>query len=153
MSIQLKNQVEEILKKSNYARLTEHELAKYVGFTDEEIKMLMLYWNAAFNESLIYLSDELILNHLTDEVKKDAIVHFIKRILIPNFKTPDDYQKLNRSNELIAKFDSPNLANQKDKSKQGAKQYYGVTGECWKKLLIMSKLKNIDRVIISIKNM
>jgi phage anti-repressor protein len=147
MAIQLKNQVEEILKKSNYARLTEHELAKYVGFNNEEIKMLILYWDAVFNESLIYLSDELILNNLTNEVKKNAISNFITRILITNFKNPDDYQKLDSNHELVTKFCSSNLRSKNHNTQGGSnKQYYGVTGECWKKLLMMSKSKNGDKI-------
>ena len=62
-------------------QLTEIDLARLMGFNEEEIRMISLYWNPVFNGSWIYLSDEMILEYLTNETKKNAISHFYERIL------------------------------------------------------------------------
>ena len=62
-------------------QLTEIDLARLMGFNEEEIRMISLYWNPVFNGSWIYLSDEMILEYLTNETKKNAISHIYERIL------------------------------------------------------------------------
>ena len=62
-------------------QLTEIDLARLMGFNEEEIRMISLYWNPVFNGSWIYLSEEMILEYLTNETKKNAISHFYERIL------------------------------------------------------------------------
>ncbi len=49
------------IKNTKDITLTEYEFAKLMNFTEKEVDMLKLYWNPIFNDSWIYLSDELIL--------------------------------------------------------------------------------------------
>ena len=101
--------------------------------------MLTLYWQPCFNNSWIYLSDELILENLTNETGKDAIINFYKRIMIPTYEDELDYKQVSADNELV-KFHSPRLANEKNKP-GNRKKYYLVTGEAYKCMLMASRSK------------
>ena len=87
--------------------LTEYEFAKLMNFTEKEVDMLKVYWNPIFNDSWIYLSDELILGNLTNETKKNAIINFYDRILLKgDFQLGIDYKEISPSDELV-KYRSP----------------------------------------------
>lgn len=145
MALSLRTQANEILSKNGYKHISEHEMATYIGFTANEKYMLKLFWESTFNESMIYLSDELILNHLTDETERMAITNFIKRILIPNFKEGGNYKVIDKNHDLVKKYNansgSSNLMNQKNQSKITTKRYFAVTGETFKELLMLSRTK------------
>jgi hypothetical protein len=123
-------------------QLSELDLARLSGFTEDECNMLIIYWKPCFNNSWIYLSDELILENLTNETKKDAIRHFYERILISNYEDGIDYQQVLVDNELV-KFwwaSSPVLATDKPRSRPAHnKKYYLVTGEAYKCMLMASR--------------
>jgi hypothetical protein len=119
--------------------LTETQLAQLAGFNDNEVKMLTMFWNPIFNQSWIYLSDEMILKYLTNETKKDAITDFYRRILIPTYQEGIDYKEVSIENELV-KSCSANLPNKNSKVKPAHnKKYYIVSGEAYKCMLMASK--------------
>ena len=128
------------IKNTKDITLTEYEFAKLMNFTDKEIDMLKIYWNPIFNDSWIYLSDELILGNLTNETKKDAIRHFYDRILLKgDFQEGIDYKEISPNDELVNSY-SPNLANRNLELKSSnRKKYYAVTGETYKCLLLSSR--------------
>ena len=134
-----KSIIETALTHSN--KLTETDLARLSGFNDDEINMLTLYWQPCFNNSWIYLSDELILENLTNETKKQAITNFYERILIPTYEEVIDYQQVLADNELV-KFHYSLKSNEELKAKPGnRKKYYIVTGEAYKCMLMASRAK------------
>ena len=104
-----------------------------------------LFWSDNFNENWIYLSDEMILNNMTNDTKKDALTNFYKRILFTSFTINIDYKEIKKDDELIKKYDnifgSSKNANQKNKAKMTTKKYYAITGETYKELLILSANK------------
>jgi hypothetical protein len=121
--------------------LTEEDLAKLIGFTDKEILMLKLYWDPCFNKSWLYLSDELILENLTNETSKHALKHFYIKILIPNYEENIDYKEVTIDDEIIKKWWT-NLAITNPNYKPASnKKYYIVTGESYKCMLMASRAK------------
>ena len=82
-------------------KLTEYEIAELMGFNDEEIKLLSLYWDSAYNKAWLYLSDDLILGNLTNEVGRNALSHFFTRTLIPFFKEGEEYKEVKSSDRLV----------------------------------------------------
>jgi hypothetical protein len=68
--------------------------------------MIELFWSDNFNENWIYLSDEMILNNMTNETKKDALTNFYKRTLFTNFIIDVDYKEIKKDDELIKKYET-----------------------------------------------
>jgi hypothetical protein len=98
-------------------------------------KYFKLFWKTISNKNKwIYLSDVLILEHLTNETKKDAISHFIKRMLIGC----NDYEE-NTHYKIIKKDDPLVVLNKKTSNN---KRYYAVTDKTFKILLIRSRSSN-----------
>ena len=112
-------------------QLTEIDLARLSGFNDDEINMLTLYWQPCFNNSWIYLSDNLILENLTNETGKDAIRNFYNQIMIPTYEEGIDYQQVSADNELV-KFSLSNSSNPK---KAHNKKYYLVTKKAYNNMI------------------
>lgn len=102
--------------KYEYAELT-NQMAEHMGFTADEQRMLTMFWAPAFNSGWIYLSDEIILDQMTNEIGKDDLVHFYKRVLLNgDYVKNADYKNIGETHELIQKS-----ANKKGKA---ARQYY-----------------------------
>jgi len=161
MALTLRNQVDALMQRANFEPLSEMQLADMLGFTEREKQLLALFWDLAFNDNLIYLSDYLILNHFTTERGKNAVTHFIVRKLkIDEFKEGTDYFGLDKNDPLIQAYhvklaienstlesksedsdESPILVNHLDSSKAVRKQYFAVTAICFKKLLMNSDRK------------
>ena len=51
----------------DFIPIDEIKLAEIANFTPKEISMLKLFWNPCFNSTWGYLSDEIILNFLTNQ--------------------------------------------------------------------------------------
>jgi hypothetical protein len=142
----------------DFIPIDEIKLAEIANFTPKEISMLKLFWNPCFNSTWIYLSDEIILNFLTNSKTEDAVNNFIRQVLIPNYENELDYLQADSNHEVVKSF-SLNLANGKscplnltgknetclqgniEKKKRVAsnKKYYIVSGECFKNLLMQSR--------------
>lgn len=128
----------------DFIPIDEIKLAELANFTPKEITMLKLFWNPCFNSTWIYLSDDIILNFLTNETGKDAINHFMRQILIPNNEKEIDYLQVDKNHELI-KSCSLSLASKNEDGNEVKKRiapnkkYYIVSGECFKNLLMQSK--------------
>ena len=135
---------------TDFIPIDQIKLAELSNFTPKEISMLKLFWNPCFNSTWIYLSDEIILNFLTNEVNKDAINNFIRQVLIPNNENEIDYLQVDKTHEIV-KNCSLNLTSkneaclqaniEKKKRVASNKKYYIVSGECFKNLLIQSRCK------------
>lgn len=136
------NNVELALVKYGYSEISNQQLADHMGFSPEEQRMLTMFWEPAFNGSWIYLSDEIILEQITNESGKDALIHFYKRVLLTDDYIENvDYKKIKRDDKLVKeyeKFYSPNLANRKTSNR---KTYYAITGDMYKDLLLKSANK------------
>jgi len=139
----------------DFIPIDEVKLAEIANFTSKEISMLKLFWNPCFNSTWIYLSDEIILNFLTNESGKDAIHNFAKQILIPKYENELDYLQVDSNHDIIKNCSlnknnrSLNLTSEnedlfkvkveKKKKAPVNKKYYIVSGECFKNLLLQSR--------------
>jgi hypothetical protein len=137
----LDNFVTNALQNTKNKPLTEEDLAKLMGFTDKEILMLKLYWDPCFNKSWLYLSDELILENLTNDNGKTAIANFYTRILIPNYEENSDYKQVTIDNKIIKSWLTTMLTTNSNYKPASNKKYYLVTGESYKCMLMASKAK------------
>jgi len=129
------------LVKFDYKEPSIQQIAEYNGFTESEIKMIELFWSDSFNENWIYLSDEMILNNMTNETGRMALTHFYTQVLFINFIINVDYKEIKKDDELIKKYEkfySPLVVNRKTSNR---KKYYAITGETYKELLILSSNK------------
>lgn len=133
----MENIITTALAESKENLLSEIEFAKLCGFTENELNMVKIFWNPTFNGSWIYLSDEIILGQLTNEVGKNSIYHFYERIMIPNYEEFTDYKKVDTNHELIKEYiecHSP----KKGKLDGTRKKFYIVSGETYKCMLLTS---------------
>ena len=141
--------VKEALNKFNYSEVTIEQLADYFNFTDVQKNMIKRFWDSTFYNNYILLSDEIVLEQLTDEKGKDALSHFYIRVLLscdsegnPYYKINDNYICITKDHDLVKMYNnsySPNLANRKTSNR---KQYYAVTGDTYSDLLQRSNTKN-----------
>lgn len=95
----------------------------------------------------IYLSDEIILEKLTNQKSKNGINNYCKRILIPNYEENIDYKEVSFNHELVKKYCidyKRRFANNK--------KYYIITSKTMEFLLERRKFKtnvrnNIEKEI------
>jgi phage anti-repressor protein len=102
--------------------------------------MIKLYWNPIFNKSWIYLSDELILENLTNEKSIYAIKNFYNQVMIPNYIENIDYKNI--TYDEFKNFHWLFLTNENIPLKPGnRKKFYLITGETYKCMLMSSKAR------------
>jgi phage anti-repressor protein len=126
------------------AMKTEHQIneiqfAKLAGFTDDEIKIMPIFWDPLFNNSWMYLYDKLILEYLTDDRSEHAINNFYSRLLTPNYKNGTDYKQVTRDDPLINGCSKLSSHLNQPQTNGHNKKYFLVTGNCFKHLLMSSK--------------
>jgi len=132
---------QDALVKFEYKEPSIQQIAEYNGFSESEVKMMELFWSDSFNENWIYLSDEMILNNMTNDTKKNALSNFYKRTLFPNFTIDDDYKEIKKDDELIKKY------KYKAKIKANTKKYFAVTKKTYKELIKLGKFKKSKKVV------
>ena len=130
----------DVIKQYRHKEVSTKQLAEIAGFTEEQMKFVDLFWDSAFNKSMIYLDDEMILENLTTATGKNAVNDFIRRILKPNFKEGVDYLMVDKDHPSVksrsASTRSENLTH------GGAnKEFFLVTGEALKMMLQMAATK------------
>lgn len=133
--------LQNVIDRCKYNAVATKELAAIAGFNEEQLKFVDLFWDSAFNKTMLYLDDEMILENLTTDSSKDAIGNFVRQVLLPNFKVDIDYVQVENTHPLVEKFCSLNLKSKKDARGGSNKKYYLVTGETMKSLLQMAATK------------
>ena len=155
--------LEMLLKKHTDPKLTELQLADYMGFTEDEKAQLKLFWSVALEGTFLYLSDELILENLTKQRCHKAVCRFLKKV--EHFKGLEkgvDFIELNKDSDLVKAYftnskhqqdacsattdeeESKALSATKNLSKMTRKYFYAVSGETWKRLLMKASTKQCD---------
>lgn len=134
--------------------IAKYAAKKYCSFTDEELDLLDIYWDPAFNKSWLYVSDEMVENMFGYKKSKDMMRTFATK-LKEDFEDSIDYQIVDKLHDLVKKFYSG--CNPSKESRGGAlKKYYIITGETFKSLLMMSKTekgKQTRKLYIKIENL
>jgi hypothetical protein len=108
-----------------------------LGFDEKTLEFAKIFQTHKFNESWLYLSDDLIANYLTDERSKHTTKHYVNQVLKPNYNKDVDYIEVEFNHPCVqAYFRWLNLAT----NHVNGKKYYLVSGECYKHMLMTSNM-------------
>jgi phage anti-repressor protein len=133
-----------IVKYGNKA--SEQQLAEIVGFTEDEQKMLKIFWEPAFNKSWIYLSPSMI----TKEMGYSAVSKFYRDTLRKHYKENVDYKETDENDPTVKLFENSEWRSESIQKKQhsgGKKQkYYLVSGRALKKMLMRCRTKKSEEI-------
>lgn len=125
---------------------TEQQLAKIVGFTPDELQMLNIFWEPAFNKSWIYLSPTMI----TKDMGYSEVSKFYRDTLRKQYKENIDYKETDENDALVKLFENSkwrSISIYKKSHKRGKKQkYYLVSGRALKKMLMRCRTKKSDLI-------
>lgn len=127
----------EIIESKNHL-----ELAKYIGkelcqFTKEDEKYVDIFWDAAFNKSWLYVSEEIVNEQFGYKNGKNMMSDFYDK-LNKDYECNIDYKEVNKDHILV-KFYSGIIRNRKVSGNR--KKYYIITGETYKGLLASAQTK------------
>lgn len=128
----------ELLLVFGHAMPSEAQLARHIGFTEEELTSLQLFWDAAFNGSFIYLSKDMVLEKMTGTNNKNSYKRFIDKQLLahPGYVENTDYKRLEATDPLIkAYYDSTKKRTRTHAATLARMSHYAVTGETYRDLL------------------
>jgi hypothetical protein len=139
-----------IVKYGNKA--SEQQLAEIVGFTEDEQKMLKIFWEPAFNKSWIVLNKELIKDYFCkNDNSKHMINNFYKRVLF-KYEENIDYKEIT-CDEYLSTCKNNRSSNLKTNNKGGQNaKYYKVSGECFK-MIGMNRNKEIRKYYIKVEEL
>lgn len=133
-----------IVKYGNKA--SEQQLAEIVGFTEDEQKMLKIFWEPAFNKSWIYLSPSMI----TKEMGYKKVSDFYRDTLRKHYKENIDYKETDENDPTVKLFENSEcglIRIQKKQHSGGKKQkYYLVSGRALKKMLMRCRTKKSEEI-------
>ena len=81
------------------------ELAKYIGrelcnFTENDENYIDMFWDAAFNKSWLYVSDEIVNGQFGYKKSKDMMKVFYDK-LVKEFDNKTDYKTVNKDNNIV----------------------------------------------------
>lgn len=129
----------------NPDEVTHLSLAKLAGFTDNELKMVEIFWEPAFNDSWIYVSSELIHDFFGYAKTKSSASNFYKK-LVDNFKATSEFMEVDKDHELVVKYYESCLPKKVDmKSKDVVnKKYFIISGETLKILAMKANTTKGD---------
>ena len=139
------NYLTESLVKFNYSEPSNIDLAKHVGFNDNEINMLNMFWEPTFNKGWIYLSPKMIL-----DMGYRKVSDFYNDTLRPNY-TDNDYKEVDKNHELVKIYtnflnaDQSALRKSRHTGGKGQK-YYIISGTAYKKMLMKCRTKKGDEI-------
>jgi hypothetical protein len=144
------NTVELALVKYGYSEISNQQLADHMGFSQEEQRMLTMFWEPAFNGSWIYLSPEMI----TKDMGYKHVPQFYKDVLINSYIENVDYVNINKTDELVKKYEEykksfaveNSTAKLKDRRGGSNIKYYKITGRTLKKMLMKCGTKKGDQI-------
>lgn len=118
-------------------------LATKKGFNNEQLQMLDLFWEPAFNKSWMYVSEEMVSEHMGFKKTKDMMTNFYKQTMIPSLVKNVDYREVTGDDPIVTAYYYSFLkTNIIQGSKPGRpKKYYIISGEAFKQLLMLANTK------------
>lgn len=142
MATQREHRLAQLIERHQARPITQEHLADFLGFDDNMKELMRLFWEPAFNKSMLYLSKELVHKYLVDKVGNNSYnMMYSKLLSTANTYTKDiDYREVDED-ELKSQGHLISERNGK-KHTGGVKQrHFLITGECFKMLLMHSKTK------------
>ncbi len=128
------------LEQKDYLNLAKILGKKFCNFTEDDEKYINIFWDAAFNKSWIYLSDEMIIDQMGYKKSKDAIFNFVRE-MTNKYKVNIDYKEVDKNDDLVKHYRSCLNTSQKMPHN---KKYHIITGSTFKKMLLRANTKKGD---------
>jgi hypothetical protein len=154
-SIKCTDAIKTALVKYDYCEPTIIQLAQHVGFNDDEIRMLNVFWEPVFNKSWIFLDRDIIQKWFCkNDTSKYAVSHFYNRVLF-KYNEDIDYKQIELSQLEVVTSNScetPIVSKTKDNRGGRNAKYYQVTGECFK-MVAMERNKDIRLYYIKVEEL
>lgn len=121
-------------------------IAKSLGYTDEELKYVQLFWDPTFNGSWFYLTKLMVVEWFGFANNISTMAHFYERNLIKNYKKDIDYKEVDKNHEIVKKYYLPDMENgmsnesidKKAELPGNRAKFYIITGNCLKRLIMTS---------------
>ena len=143
-------QIENALVQFEYKEVETSELAKFIGFNDDELKMLKIFWDPVFNKSWIYLSSSMI----TKDMGYSKLSNFYSQVLRANYTENVEYKEVTETDPIVQSYREFEekcqclLISIGNKAHTGGKtpKYYLVTGRALKKMLMKAKTSRGDAI-------
>lgn len=112
--------------------------ARLAEFSEIEINYAKIFWEPAFNNSWMYLSDEIITDWMGKKKTKDSIRDF-RNDMRKHYMENVDYKEVDFGNPLVQKYleSCPDFF----PGKKHNKKYYIITGHTLKKMLMKAGSK------------
>jgi hypothetical protein len=136
--------------------ITNEQLAEHIGFTQDEIDMLKIFWKPAFNQGWIPLNRGVVKQWFCKNEKgKDSVNHFYTRVLL-KYEENVDYKEIDKNDPLMSvyeNYNAPKMANGNSQTPDGNRaKYYAITGECFK-MVAMERNAEIRRYYIKVEQL
>ncbi len=131
--------LEEALKEFKYQEVSKEELARFAQFSDEEIKMMNIFWDQCSDKGWFHLPRIVIKEwYCKEDNSKNSVYNFYRRTLFKYYEKDVDYKELERCDPLVMhnNFDTSEFFKGK-KTTKASKKYYAVTNDCFKSICDM----------------
>lgn len=116
-------------------KLAKYIGSKYLGFTNLDNSFIDRFWNYAFNNELILITDDIIKNGFGYRTNSMFVIRdFCNRVLKKKFKLGIEYVELDKTNELVLQIEN----NKVEKRGGSMKKYYALTSETFKTCCMMA---------------
>jgi hypothetical protein len=133
-------EIASIIEKNDHVKLAKFIGRKLCDFTENDDKYIDMFWDAAFNKSWLYLSDEIIINWMGYKKSKSSISDFVREMK-SKYVREIDYKEVTKDFELIVLYYNSHSGLNRDGNR---KKYYIITGETLKKMLLRAGTKQGD---------
>lgn len=147
--------IQNALIKFENKEVSHLEMAAYIGFTDEELDMVILFWEPCFNRAWMYLAREKIKEWFcANDITKRAVNNFHNQVLF-KYEKKTEYKAIDQYDSLIKSFYTRSLnlrTEQKSPVFANGTKFYAVTGECFK-MICMERNKKVRRYYIKVENL
>lgn len=122
------------------------DVARADGFSDEELRMMNIFIDPAFNNGRVYLAPEFVKYYLTGASNRGAVANFYSRVLVPQYHQDIDYFVLDPQNANDrTTIDSCSQSSCWQKCQQPTPKggrptsiFYAVSGPCFQDLIMQA---------------
>jgi hypothetical protein len=109
-------------------------------FTTSDEKYIDIFWESTFNQSWLYLSEEIVVNWMGYKNTKDTMANFMKTMRV-KYVENKDYQQVAKTHELVDLYHKSHSCLN---TNGNCKKYYIITGETLKKMLLRAGTRQGD---------
>jgi len=145
------------IQRSENRLITYDELVKLAELNDEEQKWVPIFWDPAYHHTMIYLSNELILNWLGYSSKDNAVADFKHKILRTRYTKNIDYFEVGYDHTIVVKYKETLLSKKAEQTdcidvdlcnQSYNKHYYIISGSTFKDMLMNARTERSRKIRI-----